>query len=226
MPLQPSKFKLDEEISLYGKPMLVAGRLQMESPDAKLTTRYTLADASGASQLLEEEPENKFTLLRPFPPAAQPLAAGNTVSVMGEKYTLGAVRRLKVTGSEGRVSGGAGSMLLSGLFQGGVGSLVREMVPGAPAQSFYSAKPVHPNEVLGAAERAAQAEAERAAANARAEAEDEAEEGEKSSPIAKAVTWIVVVLVIIGLVYACSGDDEGSSGSARTSFSSGSSGGK
>ncbi len=225
--MQPSRFKLDEEISLYGKPMLVAGRLQFESPDAKITTRYSLADAAGASQLLEEEPENKFTLLRPFPPAAAPQAAGNTVSVMGEKYTLGGVRRLKVTGTEGRIAGGAGTMLLSGLFQGGMGALLREMVPGAPAQSFYSVKPVHPNEVLGAAERAALVEAERLAADQKAESEDEAEEGPKGSPLAKAITWIVVILVIGGLVYACSGDDESSgSGSARTSFSSGSSGGK
>jgi hypothetical protein len=222
--MQPSKFQLDEEISLYGKPMLVAGRLQLESPDAKVTTRYTLADASGASQLLEEEPENKFTLLRPFPPAAQPQASGNTVSVMGEKYTLGGVRRLKVIGTEGRSTGGAGTLLLSGQFQGAMGALLREMVPGAPAQSFYSAKPVHPNELLGAAERAAQAEAERVAAEQKAQAgdEEEAEEGSKSGPIAKAVTWIVVILVIVGLVYACSGDDESSSsGSARTSISTG-----
>jgi hypothetical protein len=169
MPLRASRFKLGEEIWLHGNPMLVAGRLQFESPDAKITTRYALTDAAGTSQLLEEEAGYRFTLLRPFPP---PQAAGNTVSVMGEKYTLGAVRRLKITGTEGRIAGGAGTTLLSGLFQGNMGALLREMVPGAPARSFYLVKPVRPNEVLGAAERAALLEAERLAAAQRAESED------------------------------------------------------
>jgi len=168
MPLQPFKFKLGEEIWLYGSPMLVAGRLQLESPGATVTTRYALADAAGASLLLDEQADNSFILLRPFP---APQAAGNTVSVMGEKYTLGAVRRLKVTGAEGRISGSAGSMLLSGLFLGDSGALLREMVPGAPAQSFYLVKPVRPNEVLGAAEHAALLEAERLAAGLRADSE-------------------------------------------------------
>jgi hypothetical protein len=227
MALRPSKFKLDEGVSVAGKSARVAGRVQFEGAEAQLTTRYLLAEPSGATQILEES-GGKFTLLRPFPPAAAPQAAGNTVTVMGEKYTLGTVRKLKVLGVEGRapVAGPAAPLMLSGLFEGKMGALVREMAPGAGTQAFFSVKPVSPQEVLNGEQLAAIQEAERLAAEQRAQLEADEEEGDSGSPVQKIVTWVVAVLVVAGLAYACTGSEDESSGSARTSFSWGGSGGK
>jgi hypothetical protein len=225
--LRPSKFKLDEDVSVAGKSVRVAGRVQFEGADAQLTIRYLLAEPSGATQILEES-GGKFVLLRPFPPAAAPQAAGNTVTVMGEKYTLGAVRKLKVLGTEGRapVAGPAAPLLLSGLFAGKMGALVREMAPGAGTQAFFSVKPVSPQEVLNGEQLAAIQEAERLAAEQRAQLEADEEEGDSGSPVQKIVTWVATILVVAGLAYACTGSEDESSGSARTSFSWGGSGGK
>ena len=72
-------------------------------------------------------------------------------------------------------------------------------------------------------------EAERLAAEVRAQSEEgEEESGVAGTPFMKTVVWIVVIVVIVGLGFACSGpdDDGGSSGSARSSFHGGSHGGK
>ena len=224
MALQPAKFSLDEEISYAGKPMKVAGLVQYEGADAKVATRYLLADATGAPVILEESGA-QFSVLRPFPASAQPVAAGSTVTVMGEKYTLSGVRKFKVLGAAGQPPGGTpkAELLLSGLFKGQMGSLVRDMAPGSGVQSFYSLKPVHADEVLTSAQRVALLEAERAAAEVRAQSEEQDDAGTGRGPMAKAAIWIVVMVVVTGLGFACSGSDDegGSSGSARSGFHGG-----
>ena len=220
MPLKPAKFNLDEEISYAGKPMKVTGLVQYEDAQAKLATRYLLTEPAGAPVILEESGA-KFALLRPFPSTAQPAAAGSTVTVMGEKYALAGVRKFKLLGTAGQPPGGLpkGELLLSGLFQGQMGSLVREMTPGAGAQAFYSVKPVHADEVLTGAQRSAMLEAERLAAEDKAQSEEHEDAGTGRSPMAKAVVWIVVMVVVSGLGFACSGpDDDDSTGSARSNF--------
>lgn len=77
-----AKFKLDEKISFSGKPMRVAGFVQYEGANAQVSTRYLLVAAARAPVILEES-GSQFALLRPFPPTAQPLASGGTVTVMG-----------------------------------------------------------------------------------------------------------------------------------------------
>ena len=224
MSLAPAKFKLDEEISFSGKPMRVAGFVQYEGANAKISTRYLLTEAAGAPLILEEN-GTQFSLLRPFPPSAQPLAAGSTVTVMGTKYALSGVRKLKVLGAAGQPPGGTpkAELLLSGLFEGEMGTLVREMAPGAGAQTFYSLKPVHADEVLNSAQRAELLEAERLAADAKAQAEEEGDSTVAGTPYMKTVVWIVVMVVVVGLGFACTGSDDegGSSGSARSSFHGG-----
>ena len=229
MALRPSKFKLDEELSLAGKPMRVAGRLQLEGEDAKIATRYLVADPAGAAQILEESGE-KFTLLRAFPPAAQPQAAGKTVTVMGTKYALSGVRKLKVLGAEGQapVAAPGAQLFLSGVFESPSGTLLRELVPGTSVQTFFGVKPVAADEVLGAEQLAALQEAQRLAAEEQAEVQAESEEAESGGPLKKVAGWIVTILVIGGLVYACSGpgEEEESSGGGRARFSWDSGGGK
>lgn len=66
-------------------------------------------------------------------------------------------------------------------------ALVREMAPGAGAQTFYSLKPVHADEVLSGAQRVALLEAERLAAEVKAEAEDEEDPAAGRSPMTTAV---------------------------------------
>lgn len=221
MALKPARFKLDEEISFSGKPMRVAGLVQFEGADAKTTTRYLLAGASGAPQVLEDSGD-ALALLRPFPQGAQPVPSGDTVTVMGEKYKLAGMRKLKLLGAAGEAPGGGGlraPLLLSGVFQGGMGSLVREIAPGKEGQAFYSLKPVHADEVLSAEQLAAQAEAARLAAEQQAEADDDDAEPEGPGGwLKQALGWGVAILVIVGLGYACSDSDDESSGSARTSY--------
>lgn len=219
MALKPSKFKLDEEISFTGKPMKVAGLVQYEGANAQLATRYLLAEPAGAPVILEDNGA-QFSLLRPFPASAQPQAAGSTVMVMGAKYTLSGVRKLKVLGAAGQPPGGApkGEMLLSGTFEGEMGKLLREMAPGAGVQTFYSLKPVHADDVLTGAQRAAALEEKRLAAEAKAQDEEQDEPAAGRSMLAKAASWIATIVVVAGLGYACSGPDDDGSGSARSSF--------
>ena len=224
MALKPAKFKLDEEISFSGKPMKVAGLVQYEGANAQLATRYLLTESAGAPVILEDN-GTQFSMLRPFPASAQPQAAGSTVMVMGTKYALSGVRKLKVLGAAGQPPGGTpkGGLLLSGNFEGEMGKLVREMAPGAGAQTFYSVKAVHADDVLTGAQRAAALEAERLAAEAKAQNEEQEDSPAGRGPLAKAASWIVTIIVVAGLGFACSGpdDDDGSSGSARSSFHAG-----
>ncbi len=227
--LKPSKFAIEEEVTLSGKPARVSGLVQFDGGNDQVITRYQLT-GGGGTVILQEDATVGLALLRPFPPAAAPEASGNTVTVMGEKYTLGAVRRLKVLGAAGDAPGGApkAPLLLSGVFEGGNGVIFRELVPGAPAQTYYFVKQVPPNEVLSGAELAKQREGERLAAEVMEQAEEAEAVEKKEKPLAKVAVWIVAILVIGGLVYACSGsDDDSSSSSSRTSvrFGSGSHGG-
>jgi hypothetical protein len=221
MALKPAKFKLDEEISFSGKPMKVAGLVQYEGANAQIATRYLLTEPAGAPVILEDNGA-QFSLLRPFPASAQPQAAGSTVMVMGTKYTLSGVRKLKVLGAAGQPPGGTprAELLLSGLFEGEMGTLVREMAPGAGVQTFYSLKPVHAEDVLTGAQHAAALEAERLAAEVKAQDDAQEDPAAGRSPLAKAASWIVTIIVVAGLGFACSGsdDDDGSSGSARSGF--------
>ena len=210
MALQPGRFSLDEEISFTGKPMRVAGLVQFEGADAKISTRYLLSEPAGAPLILEENGD-RFSLLRPFLATAQPQVTGRALTVLGAKYALSGVRRLKVLGVAGQPPGGApkAELLLSGQFEGATGTLMREMIPGASAQTFYSLKPVHADEVLSSAQRAAQLEAGRLAAVAKADAADDGDAAPGRSVFVKAAVWISIIIVVAGLGFACSGPDDG-----------------
>jgi hypothetical protein len=213
-------FRQDEDVSLAGKPMRVAGLMQFDLGGDQVITRYSLAGDGSAPVLLQEE-AGKLAMLRPFPPSAAPEASGGIVMVMGEKYTLSGVRRMKVVGASGRppLEPPKAGVLLSGVLEGKMGALLREVVPGNPAQSYYLLKPMGADEVLSGEAVAKRKEGERLAAEVAAQAED-AEEAEASEkPWAKAAAWIVVILVIVGLAYACTGSDDDSSGSSSSSHS-------
>lgn len=201
MPLKPSRFKLDEEVTLSGKPMRVAGLVQLEDAYGRLTTRYLLAEAAGAPLILEESGE-RFSLLRPFPPRAQPQVTGGTITVVNEKYTLSGIRKLKVLGAAGQPPGGApkAELVLSGVFEGQMGSLLRELPAGTSAQVFFSSKPVAAEEVLSGEQRAARQEAGRLAAELMAQAEDDAKDKGRSLQIA--AICIAAVCVLLGIAYA------------------------
>lgn len=222
MPLKPARFNLDEVVSLAGKPMRVAGYVQYEDPQAQLATRYLLAAQYGPPQILEERGD-KFSLLRPFPATAGPLAAGNSVTVMGEKYTLAGVQKLKVLGALGEPPGGIpkAPLVLSGNFNGAMGTLVREISPGAAAaQVYYAVKPVAATEVMSGAQFAAQQEAQRQAEEQQAAVAADEEESTPSGWLKSAISTVATLLIIGGLAYACtSSDGDGYSGSSRSSFS-------
>jgi hypothetical protein len=223
------KFQLDQALWLGGKEMRVAGLLQFDAAGAPLT-RYLLAPAAGAPQIVEESGDGKFALLRPFPQGTAPEASGNTVTVMGAKYTLGDVRKLKVLGHQGEAPGGApkGPLVLSGVFNGQSGLLLREIAPVAALQQYYSLKPLAAEDLLSSEEQAARLEAERLFAEEQARAAAEDDGGGKGGMLKQALSWGISLLIIGALVYACSGpdDDGGSSGSARVGTSHGGHGGK
>jgi hypothetical protein len=204
MSLQPSRFSLDEELSVAGKPARVAGRLQLEADDGRIATRYFVAGTLGTAHILEETGDG-LAMLRPLPSAAQQ-AAGKTVTVLGSKYALAGIRRLKVLGVEGQppqaVPGA--QLLLSGVFEGPSGRLLRELVPGTSVQMFFGVEPLAADEVLGAPELAARREAERLAAAQQAEAESESDPAGSGRSLMKAAGWLGVALVVGGLFYACS----------------------
>jgi len=222
MALKPARFQLDEEVSLGGKPMRVAGYVQYENSQEQLATRYLLAAQSGPPQLLEDRGD-EFLLLRPFPATAGPLPAGNSVAVMGEKYTLAGVQKLKLLGTLGEPPGGMpkGPLVLSGKFNGSMGALVREIAPGpAAAQVYYSVKPVAGTEVMSGAQFAAQQEVQRQAVEQQAAVGADEEESTPGGWVRSAISAVVTLLIIGGLGYACtSSDGDGYSGSSRSSFS-------
>ncbi|MSQ63777.1 MAG: hypothetical protein EXR33_08100 [Betaproteobacteria bacterium] len=163
------KFTLNEPVVFRGRPMRVTGRVQFEGSSGQLTFRYQLSDADGAPVVLEKG-EGHFALLRPFPPAARFKTADNTIIVGTAKYTLISVRRLKVLDISGNAAGiAAGApLILSGIFEGLMGTLMREMVPGKPAQVYYLLKPLAAGEILSAAQYAANEDAKGHAAGERA----------------------------------------------------------
>lgn len=167
MAQQGEIFMLDEEVVFRDRPMRVTGRVQFEDSNGQLTFRYQLADPEGAPVVIEEG-EGRFAILRPFPPAARFKTAGNTILVGAEKYTLVGVRKLKVLDASGNAAGivAKAPLILSGTFEGLMGTLMREMVPGATAQAYYLLKPLAVGEVRSAAQYAADKDsASRAAGN-------------------------------------------------------------
>ena len=100
--------------------------------------------------------------------AARPRTAGNTITVGVERYTLVGVRRLKVLEVLGQAPGSAApaQMLVSGMFEGLMGTLMRELVVGSNQQVYYLVRPVASGEMLTAAAQAAAREAESRAAGA------------------------------------------------------------
>jgi hypothetical protein len=166
-------FMPDEEVVFRGRPMRVTGRVQFEGSSGQLTFRYQFADPEGAPVLIEEG-EGKYANLRPFPPAARFKTAGNTILVGTAKYTLVGVRKLKVLDASGNTSAIAAQapLILSGIFEGLMGTLVREMVPGTATQAYYLLKPLKTGELLSAAQYAAEKNSESIAAGNRALSDD------------------------------------------------------
>ncbi len=203
MGLDAPRFALDEEIFFTGKPMRVAGWVQYEDAGAQPLTRYLLAEAGGAPLTLEES-AGKLFLLRPFAAGAQPAAAGSTISVMSQKYTLRGVRKLKLAASAGQPPGGVpkAELLVSGLFEGQMGYLLRELPAGASTQVFFSAKPVAVGDLLSSEQRALAREAELRAAEARALAEDDDVEARAGKTFQLAALAIAAILIAAGLAYA------------------------
>jgi hypothetical protein len=203
--LRPARFNLDEEVMLSGKPVRVAGYVQFEDPQAQLVTRYLLVAQAGPPQILEEHGD-RLCLLRPFPPNATPVPAGNSIAVMGESYTRSSVRKLTVLGAAGEPPGGTpkAPVVLSGSFEGSMGTLLREIATGAEAgQVYYLAKPLDSADVLSSAQRAAQQRAIDTREEQRAAATEEEEEAGARSWLTSAVGAGVALLVIGALAYAC-----------------------
>ena len=169
MASQAEVFALDEQVVFRGRQMRVSGRVQFEASSGQITRRYLLMDPTGAPVIVEEG-DGRFAMLRPFPPAARFKAANDAIAVGTEKYTLVGVRRLKVTEVGGNVPGAAAKspLILSGMFEGLMGTLMREMVPGTATQEYYLVKPLADGEVLSASRHAAQKDAQGRAAGERA----------------------------------------------------------
>jgi len=164
----PAGFPLDAELVYQRKTMRVAGRLRLEGASGQLSFRYQLSDGAGAPVVLEEA-EGRYALLRPFPPAARPQVSGNTISVGKERYTLVGTRRLKIVEALGQVPAGAAKapLLLSGMFEGPKGTLMRELAPGTQRQTYFLVKPLRGGELLTAAQHAAARAASRRTAGER-----------------------------------------------------------
>lgn len=161
-------FKLDDTLHYAGRPMRVAGVMVLEGASGQRTTRYQLEDESGAPVLLEEG-DGRFSLLRPFPSGALPPAAGNTVTVGKEKYTLVGVRKLVQVAAEGKAPAGRpkAALLLSGIFEGEAGTLMRELAPGSDGQVYYLVKTLDAGIVLTAKQHNAARDAARRSASRR-----------------------------------------------------------
>ena len=162
-------FMPSEQVVFRRRPMQVAGRVQFEGASGQLTFRYLLSEPAGAPVIVEEG-DGRYALLRSFPAAAQLRTAANTITVGTEKYTLVAVRKLKVLDVSGKVPGIARGvpLVLSGIFEGPMGTLVREMVPGTAGQVYYLLKPLEAGEIVSAARYAANKDAAARAAGNRA----------------------------------------------------------
>jgi len=169
MASQGEIFMPDEHVVFRGRPMRVAGRVQLEGASGQLTFRYHLADPVGAPVMLEEG-DGRFAMLGPFPPGAPLQAANETITVGSEKYRLVGVRKLKVLDITGKVPGipAKAPLILSGIFEGPMGTLMREIVPGAGAQVYYFLKPLPDGAVVSAQKHAADRDAAARAAGSRA----------------------------------------------------------
>jgi hypothetical protein len=170
----PQVFSLGAQVVFRGKQMRIAGRMLLEGASGQSTFRYLLTDESGAPVMLEQAAAGKYALLRPFPSAARPPTSGNTITVGVERYTLVGVRRLKVLEVLGQVPGSLarGELLLSGMFEGLMGTLMRELVPGTDRQVYFLVRAVETGDMLSAEAHAAAREAESRAAGADAADDD------------------------------------------------------
>jgi hypothetical protein len=174
MTLDSETFDIHAETVFRGKPMRVMGRMRLEGASGQISIRYFLSDGEGAPVLLEQVAGDRYALLRPFPPAARPHTKGNTITVGVERYTLVGVRRLKVLEVLGQAPGSpaGAAMLVSGMFEGLMGTLMRELVLGSDQQVYYLVRPVATGEMLSAPAHAAAREAESRAAGAGAGDDD------------------------------------------------------
>jgi hypothetical protein len=170
MAAAPGGLALDAGAVFRDKPMRVTGCMRLEGASGQVTFRVLLSDGAGAPVLIEQA-DQRNALLRPFPPAAEPQTEGSAVFVGKERYTLVGVRRLKVLETAGQVPGAApgATLLLSGMFEGPAGTLMRELVPGSDKQVYYLVKPLAAGELRTAEEHAAAREAARRAAGERDE---------------------------------------------------------
>jgi len=207
-----TKFRLGDGLSLGGRAMRVAGMVQYEDERGSPVTRYLLAEAAGAPAVVEESPDG-FALFGTFPANAQPSAQGDSVSVLGEKYALRGLRKLKLVGTDGVVPGGApkGELLLTGEFEGSMGSVIRELVPGIGTQSFFLLKRLAPEDVLSNDEIGARLEAGRRSAETEAMADGE--EPRTPAKLHWTAAAIVAALVAAALVYSCVSAQDGAPGS-------------
>jgi hypothetical protein len=169
MAAERGTFMLDDHVAFRGRPLRVTGRVKLEGSSGQLTFRYQLSDAAGAPVVLEEG-EGRFAMLRPFPPAARFKTAGNTIIVGTAKYTLVGIRKLKLLEISGNAAGIASRapLIVSGIFEGLMGTLMREMVPGTTTQVYYLLKPLAAGEVVSAEKYAADKDAAARAAGSRA----------------------------------------------------------
>jgi hypothetical protein len=155
-------FKLDDSVYYSGRRMRIAGVMALEGASGQKTMRYLLEDEAAAPILLEEG-EGRFARLRPFPVGAQPPAAGNVVSVGKQRYTLVGVRKLTLLSAGGKAPGARpkAALLLSGIFEGEAGTLMREMAPGTDSQVFFLVKALEAGTVLTQAQHDAARDAAR-----------------------------------------------------------------
>ena len=158
-------FALHANVVYRDKPMRVAGLLRLEDSSGQALIRYLLSDGAGAPVLVEQAGA-QITLLRPFPPAAEPQTAGNTVTVGEERYTLTGTRKLKVVEALGQAPSvvSSAALLLSGIFEGSAGTLMRELPLGTVKQVYYLVKPLAAQELVSAESHALARNAERRAA--------------------------------------------------------------
>lgn len=164
------RFAFNAAVVYRGMPMRIAGLLRLEDARGQPLFRYLLSDGAGAPVLVEQA-GSEYTLLRPFPPAAEPQTAGNTVTIGEERYTLAGTRKLKVVEALGQVPGATpdAALLLSGIFEGPAGTLMRELTLGSAKQVYYLVKPLAARELVSAAAHARARDAERRAAGERDE---------------------------------------------------------
>lgn len=202
MRFHASKFRLDAGVSLNGRAMRVAGLIQYEETGDAAVTRYLLTEVAGAPLVLEENPAG-FAVLGTFPGTAQPQASGNSVSVLGEKYVLKGVRKLKLVGTDGQPPGGPpkGDLLLSGEFEGSMGTILRELVPTAGTQSFYLLKRLAKDDVLSNNDIAGRLEAGRRDAEIKAGVADE--DSAPQSALPAILMAVVAIVVAAALAYSC-----------------------